>query len=36
MSCIVKSAKNYGGEPDFRIDNGVFVFRLIINVPEEG
>ncbi len=36
VSCIVKSAKNYGGEPDFRIDNGVFVFRLIINVPEEG
>ena len=35
VSSIVKSAKNYGGEPDFRIDNGVFVFRLIMNIPIE-
>lgn len=30
---IIKAAKNYGGEYDFKNDNGVFVFRLIMNIP---
>lgn len=30
---IVKTAEKYDGEYDFQNDNGVFVFRLIMNVP---
>lgn len=33
VSSIVKASKGYGGEPDFKNDNGTFVFRLIMNVP---
>ncbi len=33
VSSIVKTAKTYGGEPDFRNDEGVFIFRLIMNIP---
>ncbi len=30
---IIKTAKQYGGEYDFKNDNGVFIFRLVMNVP---
>lgn len=30
---IIKTAKNFGGEYDFKNDEGVFVFRLIMNIP---
>ena len=30
---IIRTAEKYGGEYDFKNDNGVFVFRLIMNVP---
>lgn len=30
---IIRAAENYGGEYDFRNDNGVFIFRLIMNIP---
>ena len=35
---IIKAAQNYEGEYDFKNDHGVFVFRLIMNIPsaEEG
>lgn len=33
---IIKTAENFDGEYDFKNDNGVFVFRLIMNVPSEG
>ncbi len=31
VSSIIRTAKKYGGEYDFKNDNGVFVFRLIMN-----
>lgn len=30
---IIKTAEKYEGEYDFRNDNGVFVFRLIMSIP---
>lgn len=33
---IIKTAEKYGGEYDFRNDNGVFVFRLILKIPAAG
>lgn len=30
---IIKTAENFDGEYDFKNDNGVFVFRLIMNMP---
>lgn len=33
---ITKTAEKYGGEYDFRNDNGVFVFRLILKIPAAG
>lgn len=30
---IIRTAEKYGGEYDFKNDNGVFVFRLIMNLP---
>lgn len=30
---IIKTAANYDGEYDFRNDNGVFIFRLIMKIP---
>lgn len=30
---IIKTAENYDGEYDFKNDDGVFVFRLIMNIP---
>ena len=30
---IIKTAENYEGEYDFRNDHGVFIFRLIMNIP---
>lgn len=35
VSSIIRTAKKYNGEYDFKNDNGVFIFRLIMNaVPE--
>lgn len=33
VSSIIKTADNFDGEYDFKNDNGLFVFRLIINIP---
>jgi len=33
VSSIIKTAEKYDGEYDFKNDNGVFVFRLIMNIP---
>ncbi len=33
VSSIIKTAEKYNGEYDFKNDNGVFVFRLIMNIP---
>lgn len=33
VSSIIKTADNFGGEYDFKNDNGVFIFRLIMNIP---
>ncbi len=30
---IIKTAEKYEGEYDFKNDNGVFIFRLIMNIP---
>lgn len=30
---IIKTAENFGGEYDFQNDDGVFKFRLIMNIP---
>lgn len=35
VSSIIRTAKKYGGEYDFKNDNGMFVFRLIMNVEPE-
>ncbi len=35
VSSIIKTAEKYDGEYDFKNDNGVFVFRLIMNIPSE-
>lgn len=34
ISSIIRTAKKYNGEYDFRNDNGVFVFRLILSMQE--
>ncbi len=36
VSSIIRSAEKYGGKYDFQNDNGVFVFRLIMNAGEAG
>ncbi len=35
VSSIIKTAEKYNGEYDFKNDNGVFVFRLIMNIPSD-
>lgn len=35
VSSIIKTAEKYDGEYDFKNDNGVFVFRLIMNIPSD-
>lgn len=35
VSSIIKTAEKYGGEYDFKNDNGVFVFRLLMNIPSD-
>ncbi len=34
VSSIIKTAEKFDGEYDFKNDAGVFVFRLIINIPQ--
>lgn len=36
VSSIIRTAKKYDGEYDFKNDNGVFIFRLIMNMDPEG
>ena len=31
---ILKTAEKFDGEYDFKNDNGIFVFRLIMNIPQ--
>lgn len=33
---IIKTAEKFDGEYDFKNDNGLFVFRLIMNIPPNG
>lgn len=33
VSSIIRTAEKYEGEYDFKNDNGVFIFRLIMNIP---
>lgn len=33
VSSIIKTAEKYNGEYDFKNDNGIFIFRLIMNIP---
>ncbi len=35
VASIIRAAEKYDGEYDFKNDNGVFVFRLIMNIPSE-
>ncbi len=35
VSNIIRAAEKYDGEYDFKNNNGVFVFRLIMNIPPE-
>ena len=35
VSSIIRTAEKYAGEYDFKNDNGVFVFRLIMNIRSE-
>lgn len=35
VSSIIKTAEKYGGDYDFRTENGVFVLRLILNIPPD-
>ncbi|MBD5457477.1 MAG: GHKL domain-containing protein [Lachnospiraceae bacterium] len=35
VSSIIKTAEKYNSEYDFKNDNGVFTFRLIMNIPSE-
>ena len=35
VSSIIRTAEKYAGEYDFKNDNGVFVFRLIMNTRSE-
>ncbi len=33
---IVRTAEKFDGEYDFKYDNGVFIFRLVMNIPADG
>ncbi len=35
VSSIIKTAEKYDGEYDFKNNNGVFVFRLLMNIPSD-
>ncbi len=35
VSSIIRTAEKYGGYYDFKNDNGVFVFRLLMNIEPE-
>ncbi len=35
VSSIIRTAEKYDGEYDFKNDKGVFVFRLLMNVPSD-
>ena len=35
VSSIIRTAEKYAGEYDFKNDNGVFVFRLVMNIEPE-
>ncbi len=33
ISSIIKTAEKYNGEYDFKDDNGIFTFRMVLNIP---
>ena len=33
---IIRTAEKFEGEYDFKNDSGVFVFRLVMNIPSAG
>ncbi len=33
VSSIIKTAEKYNGEYDFKDDNGIFTFRMVLNIP---
>lgn len=33
VSSIIKTAEKFDGEYDFKNDNGIFIFRIIMNIP---
>lgn len=35
VSSIIKTAEKYDGECDFKNNNGVFIFRLVMNIPPD-
>ena len=35
VSSIIKTAEKYSGIYDFKNENGVFVFRLVMNIPPD-
>lgn len=35
VSSIIKTAEQYNAETDFRNDDGVFIFRMIMNIPKQ-
>jgi len=35
VSSIIRTAEKYDGEYDFKNDNGVFIFRLVMNIPSD-
>lgn len=35
VSSIVRTAEKYDGEYDFKNDNGIFIFRLVMNIPSD-
>lgn len=32
---IIKTAEKFDGEYDFKNDNGLFIFRLVMNIPQQ-
>ena len=35
VSSIIRAAEKYEGKYDFKNDNGIFIFRMIMNIPPE-
>ena len=35
VTCMIRTAEKYAGEYDYINDNGVFIFRLVMNLQPE-